>query len=459
MSAKKNYKHQKTTSFNRGMGQYIIEDDKKFFLSENVRANENGKLTLARNFSSIFTSDVLPDAFAGLNSSCVSTPKASFIVLADEGYFKVYKSTNGTSFSLVDTFLSNDSDLPFLFVAFKGYLIITGYSGHYYYSTDEGDTWIQSTDENLPAVRSFCEHNNRLYLLTDNAIGYIEDPAEGFVLWHDSDDSVFAGFEYLADIFSVAGSLYFIHKEKVYLIEGENFSKVFSIKSFADILKFEEIIFFLFASENGLTIYTFDGISFSYLSYFPKINAPYLTVYLQTSEFAIIGMQISNIVYFYRIYKDGSVFLDYKKTYSNSNDETSSAFYFLDTVFFLEILYSPDPNEFHVLKESTFLSAGTLTQSMIVEPEMIPQGIIIVTDPLPEGTSVKVYHSSNGGDTFSSALINHNIENATSAKYFFPAGTKIDLSMIKLELLSTSGGSPIVHYIDYFYTPSGVSTL
>lgn len=464
MSAKKNYKHKKITSFNRGMGQYIIEDDKKFLYSENLRTDTEEKISLSKDFDPMYSIDSI-HRFS--YQTCCNNDYSFLLGVDSDKKYRIYRSDDGESWEFVTTFTpystSGSNYEPDIFLTYNNYIIIIDFAKNLYYSANSGNSWTTVTNAHLPYLSfltKYVEHNNRLYLCSHMGIIYLEQPSEGLQLLNHIDDAPFYGLDEIIDIFTLHNSLYIINQRTLYLIENGDFKKIGTLKKHAILAKFDDVVYFIMSlPTGGLLIYFYDGISIQFLKSFSPIYDIYLVPLIQTEEYFTFCYQLGTETTIFRLLKNGSLFIDHIREHEEYGIYVNSGHSYNGTDYYIEAKAETGYYDITLYQESFSLPAGILIQSMLVEPEMIPQGIILVTNPLPEGTSVKVYHSSNGGNTFSSVLINHNIENATSAKYSFPPGTKIDLSMIKLELLSTSGGSPIVHYIDYFYTPSGVSTL
>lgn len=434
-------------NFSGGEGQrYNTRDLFKYHASSKVTVDpESNKLRLEKTFT------VTALAFAPSNYVLAYDSTYIYTVIYDSGAsrWKLYRSTDGVTFSLAYTFGVGQTDSVQCVVK-KGYLIVWFDSGHIALSSDQGGTFsVTAVGSTIPVPAMFVDMPE---------LGeYVYMQANVDEVWRTKDFTSFEkmiagqGRTDIEQLFVFDGFIYYLQGYVLYqIINGkplairtfERYPRVVSIGKDVVTMILDDL------SDVAVQVLLFDGAEFTYkqkvLGYRfanPLFEAGGSAYYQFVASAAATTGDI------YRMEKDGSLFRIY-----------SAVPRFVKGIRFKSWdIFLSEYND-SVYKSNNYVLSGTFDLSIVDEGEIIPVGLAVRHKPLTSGCEVNLFVKKDQAASWGSAVLANTTASSVKKKYKYPnAGPVVDFFQVQVELkTNNAANTPEDVSVEFLYLPAGL---
>lgn len=465
------YKKITFESFKNGIGFEYLSEKNSAKISTNIVADETtGKLSLGSAMSAI----AMPAPVSTMptqNNAVVLSDRFLVRGYDDAGAVtKIYKSTDGTSLTLVKTLSAGFAASGGMIGAGNLAVIFSAdVPSSFAYSLDSGQTWTEST-------QSVFDQYRASNLLIGEYIYFVAHITGGnYGIVRTKDGTIFeivyqSPSAWLIPTYLVEdnGALFFTTGSIVYKLENNEAKIIQKLPKDADIQLYANGNLYIFslkihatAQTTRIKLYQFDGSRFNITRDFTfparlqsqgpgwrDLNNAYILCGLGTGGYAGFTDNVT-----FRIDQDGAI--HFMNAFDFNNEEVWEIFTFNSVLYYIDG-GSISPG---LLYGANYALLGSVETPIISDGEMIPKQVILRHKPLVTGTSAKVYIKKDLAAAWT-LLLTSNTVGAVKKEYTFANGYGIsDFFEFKIELITTDNSvSPDILSLDFLYVPVGLET-
>lgn len=437
------YKTKNFSDFRGGEGQEYVSENGKYFRSSGVRISQTtGKIRLLEDVTYAELTD-------NVNSPrCIVQDGTYVFVLVYDfasSRSKLYRSTDGATFTLAHTFSATFGQAHML-ASFGKFLVAFSSDGYVATSYDnDGIGWNSEVAYSFSAPYSALAFG-KSFFVADNVAFYVSTDALHYTKYADIFDDPLqeTDLEFMA---GMSGFLYYV--EDYTLFRFENGERV-SVRTFSFLPRImslgDDMLFIFGPVGSDVAMYLFDGDSFSELDPLVGVGNP-----LPLYSFAQNAMFACNSTEVYQVTHEGAVFRMYALP---SGKVGTSGVRFKNSDL---ISTQGTANKVRIYRNYNYRTAGTFETSILDEGEIIPIQLILRHKPLPANTSVKVYVKKDHAGSWT-LLLTSNTVASVKKKYDFANGYGVmDFAQFEIELLTTDASvTPDDVQLTFLYSPTGL---
>lgn len=437
------YKSKKFSNFLGGEGQEYVSENGKYFRSSGVRISQTtGKLRLLEDVTYAELTDNVN------NPRCIAQDGTYVFVLtydSSASRSKLYRSSDGVSFSLVFTFSVTFGQAHML-ASFGKFLVAFSSDGYVATSyNSDGTGWNTEIAYSFSAPSSALAFGGSFFV-ADNTAFYISADGLNYTKYANIFDNPLqeTDLEFMA---GMSGFLYYA--ENYTLFRFENGQRV-SVRRFPFLVRIvplgEDMLFIFGLVGSDISMFLFDGDSFVELNQILGAGNP-----IPLYSFGQNAMFVCNSTEVYQVTHEGAVFRMYALP---TGKVGTSGVRFKNSDL---ISTQGTSNKVRIYRNYNYRTAGTFETPILDEGEIIPIQLILRHKPLPANTTVNVYVKNNYNASWGLLLVS-NTTGSVKKKYNFVNGYGIfDFVQFEIELLtSDTAVSPDDVQLEFLYSPTGL---
>lgn len=441
------YKSKKFYNFLGGEGQEYISENGKYLRSSGVRISQTtGKLRLLEDVTYAELTDNVN------NPRCIAQDGTYVFVLtydSSASRSKLYRSSDGVSFSLVYTFSATFGQAHML-ASYGKYLVafsVDGYVATSYNSNGTG--WNTEVAYSFSAPYSALVFGGAFFV-ADNTSFYISVDGLNYTKYANIFDNPLqeTDLEFMA---GMSGFLYYIENYTLFRFENGQRVAIRRFPFLARIMSLGDDMLFIFGPVGSdVSMFLFDGDTFTELNPLVVVggNPNFLSPLYSFGQNAMFVYGDTEI---YQITHEGAVF----RMYSLPTGKVATC----GVRFKNSDLISTQgtANKVQIYRNYNYRTAGVFETSILDEGEVIPVQLILRHKPLPANTAVNVYVKNNYNVSWE-FLFTSNTAGSVKKKYNFANGYGIfDFVQFEIELVTTdSAVTPDDVQLEFLYSPTGL---
>lgn len=431
--------------FSGGEGQkFLTEDKSQYHASSKIQVSRlTKKIALQRDL----TSNNL--AFSMVNRNVASDGTYIYTLVSDSGTYKLYRSSDGETWSLRFTFGATYTDNSRMGY-YNGILFIFfgGGTGYIATSTDAGASWSYNAgkpiENNQLMVSYFPVLGDYLYYEYGGGSGPTIVKTKDFV----TVSTVYAFGEDvdMEQTVEFDGFIYFVVDNTLYRLEYNKAVKVRSFHGYPTIIPLGPgAMAVMVRGTDYVRTLIYDGAEFTEFERLEGYTSA--TPLFEAEGFGYFTLTAAGPTYdIFKIDGEGRIF----KEYTNVG-AIEIGLRFKDYDVFLTYGNTAKKAENYVL-------AGTIDLPIVDEGEIIPVGLAVRHKPLTNGAAVNLYVKKDQATSWGSAVLANSTANSVKKRYKYPnAGSVVDFFQIRAELTTNSASySPEDVSVEFLYLPAGL---